>query len=72
MEGPIATVKVSPKYQIVIPKEVRECLGIRPGDELELFPYEGLIELVPVKKARDLRGFFQGIDTTIKRDRDRV
>jgi AbrB family looped-hinge helix DNA binding protein len=72
MEAPMPVVKVSPKYQIVIPREVRESLDIKPGEKMEVFRYGDRIELFPVRKMRDLRGFLRGIDTTIDRDDDRA
>lgn len=66
----MASVKVSPKYQVVIPRKVRESMGIRPGQELDVFEYEGRIELIPVRDIREMRGFLKGIDTTIERDRE--
>ena len=68
----MSIVKVSPKYQVVIPREVREAMGLRPGQELEVFLYDGRIELIPVKPMREMRGFAKGIDTTVERDEDRV
>jgi AbrB family looped-hinge helix DNA binding protein len=66
------TVTVSPKFQVVIPKSVRDRLGLRPGQKVVAFAYEGRIELVPVRKARELRGAFPGLDTAVARDADRV
>jgi len=68
----MATVTVSPKYQIVIPKAVRELLKIRPGQKVAVFAHDGRIEFVPVRKMREMRGFLKGIDTTVERDEDRV
>ncbi len=69
----MTTVKVSPKYQIVIPKAVREQLGLRVGATLQVFLYDGRIEVIPVKDIRKMRGFLKGMDTTIDRDEeDRV
>jgi AbrB family looped-hinge helix DNA binding protein len=65
-------VKVSPKFQVVIPKEIRENLGIRPGNEVTVFQYNDRIEYIPVKPLRTLRGFLQGMNTEIKRDEDRL
>ncbi len=65
-------VTISPKFQVVIPKEVRESLGLIPGEKLEIFQYQGRIELVPVKDIRELQGFLKGIDTTIEPEEDRV
>lgn len=53
----MTVVKVSSKYQVVIPKDVRERLGIEPGQEVEVFSIAGRVELVPVEPIEDLRGF---------------
>ena len=66
------TVTVSPKYQIVIPKRVREALNIRPGQKVRVFLYPNRIELIPVIPIRQTRGFLKGIDTLIEREPDRV
>ncbi len=68
----MATVTVSPKYQIVIPKPIREALGLQPGAKLQIVQYEDRIEFIPEKKVRKMRGFIRGIDTTVPRERDRV
>jgi len=68
----MATVKVSPKYQVVIPKEIRESLGIRAGQRVQVLLYEDRVEFVPLKPIKQMRGFLKGIDTTVERDEDRV
>lgn len=68
----MTTVTVSPKYQVVIPQGIREALGIRPGQRIQALQYEDRIELIPVRSIRKSRGMLKGIDTTVKRDRDRV
>jgi AbrB family looped-hinge helix DNA binding protein len=65
-------VKVSPKYQVVIPRAIRELLGIKPGQKVQVIQYENRIELIPVKPVKKMRGFLKGIDTTIEREHDRV
>lgn len=65
------TVTVSTKYQIVIPKKVRESLGIEPGQKVQVIPYQGRIELIPLRPIREMRGFVRGIDTTVEREEDR-
>lgn len=65
------TVKVSPKYQVVIPKEVREAMGIKPGQEVAILRYGGRIELIPTAPIREMRGLLRGVDSSIKRDPDR-
>jgi len=68
----VAKVTVSPKFQVVIPREVREALAIQPGEKLQVFQYENRIELIPVRPIREMRGFLKGIDTTVERDPDRL
>ncbi len=65
------TVTVSPKYQVVIPKKIRERLKVKKGQKFQVFFFEGRIELIPVKNVKDMRGFLKGIDTEIVRDEDR-
>jgi AbrB family looped-hinge helix DNA binding protein len=72
MEAAMATVKVSPKYQVVIPREVREELGIRAGERVQIFLYDGRIEFVPVKSVRKMRGMLKGMDTFLPREEDRL
>jgi len=65
-------VTVSPKYQIVIPKTVREALKLRPGQKMQIVEYDGRIELIPERDIKELRGFLKGINTKFKREADRV
>ena len=66
------TVTVSPKFQVVIPKEIRESLKLAPGQKIQALLYENRIELIPVRPIKKMRGFLKGIDTTIDRDSDRL
>ena len=66
------TVTVSPKYQVVIPKEIRDALRLRPGQKMRVIEYDGRIELIPDRDISELRGFLKGIDTRIEREKDRV
>ena len=66
------SVTVSPKYQVVIPKTVREALNLRPGQKMQVVEYNGRIELIPERDIKDLRGFLKGINTEFKREGDRV
>ena len=66
------TIKVSPKYQVVIPRAIRQSLGIKPGLKVQVLQYDNRIEYIPVKKLKNMRGFLKGIRTTVKRERDRV
>lgn len=66
------TVILSPKYQIVIPKEVRESLHLQPGQKMQVIEYDGRVELIPERDIRELRGFIKGINTAFTREEDRV
>ena len=66
------TVTVSPKYQVVIPKNIREALKLRPGQKMRVIEYDGRIELIPDRDISELRGFLKGIETRVEREKDRV
>ena len=68
----MATVTISPKYQVVIPKEIREKLGLLPGQKVRAIAYEGRIELIPERPIREMRGFLKGINTQVDREADRT
>ena len=68
----MTAVTVSPKYQVVIPKRVRESMGIVCGQKIQMLTYGNRIELIPIKPMKELRGFLQGIDTSVKRETDRL
>jgi AbrB family looped-hinge helix DNA binding protein len=65
-------VTVSPKYQVVIPKAIREAFNLRPGQRMQIMGYEGRIELIPERDLKELCGFLKGINTEFKREEDRV
>ena len=66
------SVTVSPKYQVVIPKTLREALNIRPGQKMQVVKYAGRIELIPERDIKELRGFIKGINTEFNREGDRL
>ncbi|MEA3239590.1 MAG: AbrB/MazE/SpoVT family DNA-binding domain-containing protein [Candidatus Bipolaricaulota bacterium] len=67
------TVTISPKFQVVIPKSIREQLKLVPGQKVQAIAYGDRIEFLPVRPARELRGILRRLDTSFKRDReDRV
>jgi AbrB family looped-hinge helix DNA binding protein len=68
----MSKVTVSPTFEVIIPREVREELSLQPGQELEVFRYDGRIELVPILPMNEMRGFLPGIDTSLDRDPDRL
>lgn len=65
------TVRVSPKFQVVIPREIREQIALKPGQQVEVLLHDGRIELIPIRPMREMRGFVRGIDTTVEREPDR-
>ncbi len=65
-------VTVSPKFQVVIPKDVRESMGIISGQKVQMLTYCNRIELIPIKPMREMKGFLTGIDTEMPRDKDRI
>ena len=67
----MSLVTVSPKFQVVIPRAVREALGIKPGQKVQVVQYDNRVELIPVKPTRQTRGFLKGIETTVERESDR-
>ncbi len=65
-------VTVSPKFQIVIPRNLREDMDIQPGARIQVLRFENRIELIPIKRPQHFRGFLKGIDTSVARASDRV
>jgi len=68
----MTTVTVSPKFQVVIPRAIRESLGIQPGQKVQVLQYQNRIEFIPVRPIEQMRGFLRGIDTTVEREQDRL
>jgi AbrB family looped-hinge helix DNA binding protein len=69
----MARTKVSSKYQVVIPKEVRTHMKIRPGQQFQVIAKGGLITLVPDRPVSEMRGFVRGIRTTgFREKKDRL
>ncbi len=64
--------KISPKYQVVIPKAIREELELKPGQMVQVIAHGDRIEMIPVRSMREMRGFLSGIDTTVERESDRT
>ena len=68
----MSSVTVSPKFQVVIPREVRDALSIKPGQKLAIFNINGTIRMVPVRAMREMRGFLKGMsDKGLREKQDR-
>ena len=68
----MTVVTISSRYQIVIPKDVRAQLELRPGQKVQAMAFKGRVELIPLEPIEVARGFVRGIDTEVRRDGDRV
>jgi AbrB family looped-hinge helix DNA binding protein len=68
----MSSVKISPKYQVVIPRKVRDSMQLKPGQKVQVILYGNRIELIPERSLSEMRGFLKGINTRIKREEDRV
>jgi len=66
------TVTVSPKFQVVIPKLIRDALRLRPGQKMKVMEYDGRIEFIPDRDISELKGFLKGINTEFVREDDRL
>jgi AbrB family looped-hinge helix DNA binding protein len=62
------TVTISPKYQVVIPKAIRERLKLVPGQTVQVLTFGDRIEFLPIRSARELRGVLRGLDTRSERE----
>lgn len=66
------TLTISPKYQVVIPKAIREALYLTPGQKVQIIAHDDRIELIPLRPMHQMKGFLKGIDTDVPREDDRV
>jgi AbrB family looped-hinge helix DNA binding protein len=60
-------VKISPKFQIVIPKKLRDALKLSPGQKVQMIMYGNRIELIPLRHISEMKGFLKGIDVLATR-----
>lgn len=63
-------VKLSPKFQVVIPRDVREKLDLKPGQKIVVIEKGGVLHLIPQKPMKEMKGFVKGIDTSNLRDEE--
>jgi AbrB family looped-hinge helix DNA binding protein len=68
----MASVIVSPKFQVTIPRAARESLHIRPGQKLEVIANNGQLRFIPIKPWSDQKGVYRGVGSKVERDHDRV
>jgi AbrB family looped-hinge helix DNA binding protein len=68
----MSTTTLSSKFQIVIPKEIRDQMGWGAGQKLQAIAMNGRVELVAERPIGELRGFLSGISSEVPRDEDRV
>ncbi|HFQ88740.1 MAG TPA: AbrB/MazE/SpoVT family DNA-binding domain-containing protein [Desulfobulbus sp.] len=66
------SVKISPKFQVVIPKKIRESMQLQPGQQMQVIEYGNRVELIPCKRMESMRGFMKGIDTEFTREDERL
>jgi len=67
----VAVVTISPKFQVVIPRQIRDQLDLEPGQKVQALVFGNRIEFIPLRTARSMRGFVKGLNTTVDRDDDR-
>jgi len=66
------TVTISPKFQVVIPRVIRDTLRLTPGEKLRVLRYSDRVEFIRIRPIQQMRGFLRGMDTTIEREGDRL
>ncbi len=66
----MAAVTISPKFQVVIPKEVRESMSLKSGEKLEVVQYGHRIELIPIKGMKALKGRLKGMNPSFEREEE--
>lgn len=64
----MATVTVSPKFQVVIPTEVRSRLNLRPGQKVAVIEKDGVVHLIPIRPLKELKGLAAGVSQKGLRD----
>lgn len=68
------TVKLSSKFQVVIPQKLRERMNLKPGTRFRVIGVGGTVELIPIRPIEEYRGILRGklTDTEIEREDDRL
>ncbi len=68
----MSIVTISSRYRVVVPRDVRDRLRLRPGQKVQVLAFDGRVQLIPLEPIEAARGFVRGIDTTVNRDRSDV
>jgi len=63
-------ITVSPKYQVVIPRTIREQINIKPGQKMHVIAYNNKIVLIPVRHIQEARGLLKGMDADVQREEE--
>ena len=66
------TVTLSPKFQVVIPQQIRESLHLKPGQKMQMINFEGQVVMVPLCALKEMHGAFKGMNTDFARESDRL
>ncbi len=66
------TVTLSPDFQVVIPRAIRDALHLKAGEKFRVLRYGDRVELIRVRPIQEMRGFLRGMDTAIEREDDRL
>ena len=64
------TVTISSKYQVVIPRSIREQFNLKPGQKIVFIPYNNTLRVVIVPPIEEAQGIFEGIDTDPRREKE--
>ena len=66
------TVTLSPKFQVVIPQQIREALQLKAGQKMQMIHLEGQVVMVPLRAIKEMQGAFKGMNTDFEREPDRL
>lgn len=66
------TVTLSPKFQVVIPQQIREALHLKAGQKMQMVNIDGQVVMVPLRSIKEMRGVFKGMNTDFEREPDRL
>jgi len=61
-------VTVSPKFQVVIPRHIRQMMDVKPGQRMKVIAYDNQVTFVPVRPLSEARGVLKGMDSYVQRE----